>query len=50
MSEKRTPAGAEEDKTVLDLVEEALVGSHQEVPPDLDEETPDGPRPVLKSP
>lgn len=32
MSENKPNAGAEGDKSDLDLLEEALVGTHQEVP------------------
>jgi hypothetical protein len=40
MSEKKT-AGTGEDKSDLDLVEEAFVGTHQEVPRPDDEDEGD---------
>jgi hypothetical protein len=43
MSEKKMDEGPEGDKSDLDLVEEALVGTHQEVPRDAGE---DGGEPV----
>lgn len=52
MSAKKTQAGTDED-SILDSVEEALVGESQEVPgPDPDDERRDGGRdkPPLKSP
>lgn len=50
MDENKTNAGEEEEKPLLDAVEEALVGSHQEVPPDDDEPAEGEDRPFMKSP
>ncbi len=48
MNDNKTNTGSTEEKSALDLVEEALVGTHQEVPPNgASENEDDGDNPPV---